>query len=307
MVPLPANIKSVQPGGGVCYSLELAWGRWRRWYLRTLRPGYVRRMAALRQGDVTGAPHEILDPRDLKYCRNLCTAHWRDEDDPFRWRGRLPFACWGLAELQIMGYPLLAATVLLALSPWWLAAVVPAVLLGLVVYFFRDPPRVVPQEPGLMVSPADGKIAEITPLDFDEFIGGPAVRIGIFLSIFNVHLNRVPCRSRVVSLRYLPGKFLNALKPESARENESMWIGLADLTAPGRKVIVRQITGQFARRIVCSLRPGETLERGEQFGMIKLGSRTELILPAGDDLEIVTKVGDKVAAGSTVFAKYKTK
>jgi phosphatidylserine decarboxylase len=102
-------------------------------------------MAALREGDVTGAPHEILDPRDLKYCRNLCTAHWREEDDPFDWRGRLPFARWGLAELQIMGYPLLAATIVLALSPWWPAAIVPAVLLGLVVYFFRDPPRRIPQ------------------------------------------------------------------------------------------------------------------------------------------------------------------
>ncbi|HEY1603047.1 MAG TPA: phosphatidylserine decarboxylase [Pirellulales bacterium] len=304
--PLPANITSVQPGGGVCYRLELAWGKWRRWYLRTFRSGYVRRMAATRQGETTGCPHEILDPRDLKYCRNLCTARWDEADDPFTWRGRLPFARWGLAELQILGYPLLLVTVLLAFAPtpWWPLAMGTAVLLGLVVYFFRDPTRRVPSDPGLMVSPADGKIAEITPLEFDPFIGGAAVRIGIFLSIFNVHLNRVPCGSRVLCLRYLPGKFLNALKPESARENESMWIGLEEAGPSRRRLIVRQITGQFARRIVCSLRPGETLARGQQFGMIKLGSRTELILPAAG-LEVLTQVGQRVKAGSSILAHYK--
>jgi phosphatidylserine decarboxylase len=177
-------------------------------------------------------------------------------------------------------------------------------VLALVVYFFRDPARRVPRETELMVSPADGRIAEIAPVESDPFIGGPAVRIGIFLSIFNVHLNRVPCASRVLCLRYVPGKFLNALKPESARENESMWIGLEDLGPSRRHVVVRQITGQFARRIVCSLRPGETLARGQKFGMIKLGSRTELILPAVDGLEIVAQVGQRVAAGSSVLAKY---
>ena len=106
--PLPPNITSVQPGGGKCYSIELAWGRLRRWYLKKFRPGYVARMAALRKGDVTGAPHEILDPRDLKYCSNQCTAHWLPQDDSFRWRDKLPFTRWGLAELQIMGWPLVA-------------------------------------------------------------------------------------------------------------------------------------------------------------------------------------------------------
>ncbi len=112
--PLPENFVSVQPGGGVCYRIELAWGRWRRWWLKQFRPGYVRRMAALRRGDPAGAPHEILDPRDLKYCRNRCACDWDPADDPFRWRDRLPFARWGLAELQLMGWPLLALTILLA-------------------------------------------------------------------------------------------------------------------------------------------------------------------------------------------------
>ncbi len=300
---LPDNLQSVQPGGGTCYALELAWGRLRRWYLARLRPGYVARMAGLRLGDDDGAPHPVLDPRDLKYCRNQCTADWNPGDDPFRWRERIPLARWGLAEVQLMGYPLAALTVGLGLWHWW-AAIAPGVLLALVVYFFRDPPRRVPHEPGLVVSPADGKIAEITPLAHHEFIDGPAVRIGIFLSIFNVHINRAPSRSTVVRLQYSPGLFLNALDPASALKNENLTIGLEETEAPHRRVVVRQIAGLFARRIVCNLRPGELVDRGHKFGMIKLGSRTELILRADPELEVRVAVGDKVRAGSSVLARY---
>ena len=305
--PLPGNLQSVQPGGGVCYQIELAWGRWRRWYLKTIRRGYVHRMAELRQGDAGEAPHEILDPRDLKYCRNRCTCHWSPEHDPFRYRDHLGFARWGLAELQLMGYPLLAATVLVALTSYWYAALVPAVLLALVIYFFRDPPRRVPPEPDCLVAPCDGTLAEITQLDHDDFIGGPAVRIGIFLSIFNVHINRAPSRARVIRLRYQPGLFLNALNPESAIQNENLWIGLEEEAAPHRRLIVRQIAGLIARRIVCNLRSGELVERGHKFGMIKLGSRTELIVPAEPSLRIQVKIGDKVYGGRTVLAKYDEK
>ncbi|MCC6124787.1 MAG: phosphatidylserine decarboxylase family protein [Pirellulales bacterium] len=306
--PLPENFRSVQPGGGVCYRMELAWGVWRRWRLTHFRPGYVRQMAECRRGSAEGAPHDILDPRDLKFCRNQCTCDWDAADDPFAWRERLPFARWGLAELQIMGWPLLAVTILLMVLLWptyyCALAVVPGVLLGLVIYFFRDPPRRVPEEAGLVVSPADGKIAEITRLDRDEFIGGPAVRIGIFLSIFNVHLNRAPVESRVIELRYHPGEFLNALRPESAWRNENTWIGLEEESPPHRRLVVRQISGQFARRIVCNLRPGETVSRGHKFGMIKLGSRTELILPDSEKLKIDVQVGQKVEAGATVMARW---
>ena len=155
------------------------------------RPGYVRRMAELRQRRLPGRPHEILDPRDLKYCRNLCDCSLgrRRRSVPLA-ASRSRFARWGLAELQLMGWPLLALTRGGGLVPLVSGRRCRPCLLALVVYFFRDPPRRVPQEPGLMVSPADGTIAEITRLEHDEFIGGPAVRIGIFLSIFNVHMNR---------------------------------------------------------------------------------------------------------------------
>jgi len=303
--PLPDNLGSVQPGGGFCYSLELAWGRWRRRWLRAFRPGYVRRMAERRTGSADGAPHEILDPRDLKYCRNRVECDWRPEDDPFRWRDRLPFARWGLAELQIMGWPLLALAIGLGWL-YWPLALGPAVLLGLVVYFFRDPERAIPDGPGLVVSPADGVIAEITRLDHDPFIGGPATRIGIFLSIFNVHLNRAPERARVIRLHYSPGEFLNAMNPESAIRNENLWIGLEQESPPHRRMIVRQIAGLIARRIVCQLRPGEVIERGARFGMIKLGSRTEILLPTTDDLEVLVALGQKTLGGATVVARYRS-
>ena len=303
--PLPENIRSVQPGGGKCYAIELAWGRWRRWWLKTFRGGYVRRMAELREGSADGAPHEVLDPRDLKYCSTLCTARWAPEHDPFRWRDNLPFTRWGLAELQLMGYPLAAATIALAAlccGPWRWLAIVPGVMLGLVLWFFRDPQRIVPQSPEAIVSPADGTIAEVVELDHYDFLDGPAVRIGIFLSIFNVHVNRAPRAATVVAMDYKPGEFLNAINPESAIRNEYMWIGLEDFQRPGVRMAVRQISGLIARRIVCALRPGQPLARGEKFGMIKLGSRTELVLPAGVLVDV--KVGQKVQAGSTVLARF---
>jgi phosphatidylserine decarboxylase len=179
-----------------------------------------------------------------------------------------------------------------------------AIPLGLVVYFFRDPSRHIPSGPGLVVSPADGTVSEITPLDHDSHIGGPAIRIGIFLSIFNVHINRAPLSCRILSLVYTPGPFLNALDPESARVNENMLIGCEASKPPYRRFVIRQIAGAIARRIVCDLRPGEHLQRGQKFGMIKLGSRTELVLPAEEGLSIDIKVGDRVRAGTSIVAHF---
>jgi len=307
--PLPANVRSAQPGGGICYRIELAWGRWRRWCLKRFRSGYVERMAGRRRGSTDGAPHEILDPRDLKYCRNLVDCDWDPADDPFAWRERLPFARWGLGELLLIGVPMAALCVgfiLLGALVWpWLAlgALVPAVPLGLVVWFFRDPSRQAPTEAGLYVSPADGKVVEISRIEHDEYLDGPAVRIGIFLSLFNVHINRAPCASRVIELRYHPGEFLNAQNPESSIRNENMWLGMEEETPPHRRLIVRVISGLVARRIVCPLRSGEVLARGQKFGMIKLGSRTELILPDVEGLRIETELGRRVKAGTSILAR----
>jgi phosphatidylserine decarboxylase len=155
-----------------------------------------------------------------------------------------------------------------------------------------------------LVAPADGKVVEISRLGHDEFIGGPAVRIGIFLSIFNVHLNRAPADSRVIALKYSPGEFRNALSPESALRNENTWIALEEQSPPHRRMVVRQISGAIARRIVCDLRPGQLLRRGQKFGMIKFGSRTELIVPDTNDLMIEVTLGQHIKAGATVMARY---
>lgn len=302
--PLPANIRSAQPGGGFGYELEQAWARLRRAVLRRLFPGYVARMARLRVGSTTGAPHEILDSRDLKYARPLVDCDWPADVDPYAWRRRGVLARWGWFELNLFGWPLAAATVaLVALGlPW--AAIVPAALLVFVISFFRDPPRKIPQEPGLLVSPADGRVVEITRLEHEEFVGGPAVRIGIFLSVFNVHVNRIPSASRVIRLCYEPGRFRNALSPASALDNERLTVGLEEEAAPHRRLVVRQIAGAIARRIVCELRPGEARPRGDRFGMIKFGSRTELLLPDEPGLEIRVRMGQKVKGAATVVARY---
>ncbi len=304
--PLPENIRSVQPGGGYCYRLELAWGKWRRWYLKTFRRGYVARMAAIRTGSDEGAPHQILDPRDLKYCRNLCTAHWAEADDPFRWREKIPFARWGLCELFLMSTLLIAmgAAVVWWLPGFWYLAAIPGLILAEIIYFFRDPRRTIPDDWGLVVSPADGKVVDITRLEHDPFINGPAVRIGLFLSIFNVHINRFPVAARCIRLEYSPGKYLNALNPRSAVENEALTLYLEEDELPHRRLVVRQIAGAIARRIVCEVRPGESLARGQKFGMIKLGSRTELILPDDGRLHIRTQMGQVVKAGSSVLAQF---
>jgi len=303
--PMPENIRSAQPGGGFCVRVELAWGAVRRAWLRRVRPAYVRRMAQLRWGDLDGCPFDPVDPRDLKYFRCVCEGGWAQPHDPFRWRDRLPVVRWGLVELLLFGAPLLALIVALAWLPApfsWLA-IAPAVVLGLVVYFFRNPRRRVPQEVGLVVAPADGRVVEVTPLEHDPFIGGPAWRIGIFLSIVNVHVNRAPERSRVIRLEYEPGKFLNAASPASARENENLRIYLEAEDPPHRRMIVRQISGLIARRIVCDLAPGQVVRRGETFGMIKFGSRTELTLPA-EDMQMDVQVGDIVRAGRSVVARF---
>lgn len=151
-----------------------------------------------------------------------------------------------------------------------------------------------------MVSPADGTITHVEMVDEPEFVGGRALRISIFLSIFNCHVNRMPCAATVAWLDHRPGKYWDARKRESATENESQWIGLD--TEAG-KVLVKQISGAIARRIVCPIAVGETFARGQRFGMIKFGSRTDLYVPATAGYEATVQVGDTVLCGATLIAR----
>ncbi len=235
---------------------------------------------------------------------------------------RIPITKYGLPQAAV--YPALLAVLMLvyALVFWrvfpqsmhsgaalWLAGVLPEILLlaGVVwvLLFFRDPVRTIPDDPTLLLSPADGTVSDIEPV-FETAVGdGHAIRIGIFMSIFNVHIQRMPSAVRVVSITYKPGRFLNALRGEQAGKlNESNSLLLERLHPPADRLLVRQIAGAIARRIVCQAAENQTFTAGQPFGMIKFGSRAELYVPARPNLKILVKVGDKVKAGTTPLARY---
>jgi phosphatidylserine decarboxylase len=176
------------------------------------------------------------------------------------------------------------------------ALAAPALGLLFTVSFFRDPIRKVPTEANLLVSPADGTVDEISEVQENEFLKTNCHKIGIFLSVFNVHVNRSPCEGTVRAVQYKPGKFLDARDPRSTTENESNSIRIGD-------VLVKQIAGLIARRIVCEAKPEDTLLRGQKFGMIKFGSRTELYIPKDQVAEISIKLKDKVKGGKTILAR----
>jgi phosphatidylserine decarboxylase len=190
----------------------------------------------------------------------------------------------------------------LAVWQYWPAAVLPLVIWVWVLAFFRDPRRVALFARGELCAPADGTVTEITRLEHHEVIGGPAIRIGIFLSIFDVHANRSPCRGRVRSIMYSEGRYLDARHPDSGRLNESNTVLIDPGPPVAGPIIIRQVAGKVARRIVCHAREGDDLMIGQRFGMIKFGSRTELILPDRAETVVKAWVGQHVCAGITVLA-----
>lgn len=163
------------------------------------------------------------------------------------------------------------------------------------VNFFRDPERTIPQKENVVVSPADGKVVEITE-DTDPLLEGPHKRISIFLNVFNVHVNRVPVGGRIAAVRYNKGRFLNAASHKASAENEQC----ALLIDTGKnKVLVKQIAGLIARRIVCWAKEGDTYELGQRYGLIRFGSRADIFLPLNSRIEI--QVGDHVSGGSSII------
>ena len=169
-------------------------------------------------------------------------------------------------------------------------AAVMAVLAALVVWFYRDPDRTAPEGDGLFVSPADGRVVEIS--EAEHPFTGPSVKVGIFMNVLSVHVNRAPCMGRVDYLEYVPGRKIAAFAPKASEVNERNIVGLSTPYGP---VLMVQIAGLLARRIVCRLRRGEVLEAGQRYGMIRLGSRVDIYLPK--DVRLTIKHGDKVRAG----------
>ena len=230
---------------------------------------------------------------------------------------KIPLTKYGLPQVVVFPAAVLTAMIVVpvgtvAVLPGWAVVSVEAVLAAALIWilmFFRDPARRCPEEPNLLLAPADGRITDIESVEENDFIAGPALRIGIFLSIFNVHINRAPCKARVETVTYRQGKYINAMNPQSGHINESNNLGLVRTDCPQDRLVVRQISGAIARRIVCATAEGRELAGGEKFGMIKFGSRTELYVPVSSrdtqyEIKCLIRIGDKVKAGLTPLVKY---
>jgi phosphatidylserine decarboxylase len=193
------------------------------------------------------------------------------------------------------GFVLVAAGILLGwlTRPVW--AVIPFLLAFFFLWFFRDPERVIPSDPGAVVSPGDGKVTEVATVSVGN---GKQLRISIFLNVFNVHVNRSPISGIIREIRYQRGKYLNAMNVISAEQNEQNIVTLEG--DDGQRVVFKQIAGLLARRIVFDPKVGEHLERGQRVGLIKFGSRVDVVLDASARPNV--KVGDHVAGGSSVLA-----
>lgn len=225
---------------------------------------------------------------------------------------RIPLAKYGWPQVVIFPTVVLALMVICplvgkVLLPLWAIVSIEVLLTCFCIWilmFFRDPYRSPPSNENLLLAPADGRITNIDTVQEDNFIGGTALRIGIFLSIFNTHINRAPCNAKIEKITYKKGKYKNAANPQSGRVNESNELGLIRTNGPKDRLIVRQISGSIARRIVCEVSEGQVLTGGEKFGMIKFGSRTELYVPHRENVKCLVQIGDKVKAGLTTLVRY---
>ena len=219
---------------------------------------------------------------------------------------------YGRRELALAGLAATAAIVAVVLAAWrwhWaiLAALaLPLALWGFVLWFFRDPDRTPPTGEGIFVSPADGRVTDITPLGAESPLGAEGVKIGIFMSVVSVHVNRCPEAGRVVSVEHRKGAFLDARDPSATERNESATVTLVT-SHEGRehRWMVRQVAGFIARRIVTDVSEGRQLARGERIGMIKFGSRMELLVGRELADEVLVRVGQRVLAGETPLAARK--
>ncbi|MDX9872572.1 MAG: phosphatidylserine decarboxylase family protein [Clostridia bacterium] len=181
--------------------------------------------------------------------------------------------------------------------------ILPVLFIIFVLYFFRNPKRVYTGSREEIISPADGVIQFVEEVAEERYLHAPAIKVSIFLSVFDVHINRAPLDGAVEYLEYVKGKFLPAFKGHASELNERNYLGLRSIHDARHTVLVAQITGFIARRIVCWTKTGEVLSRGERFGMIKFGSCVEIYLPKGT--EILVHSGQKVRGGETVIGRFK--
>jgi phosphatidylserine decarboxylase len=215
----------------------------------------------------------------------------------------LRFTRHGFREMLIGVVVFVIVCIGLGFTGWWWVAILFVPVLIFLFAFFRDPERHVSAQQHAMVSPADGKVSDITEVEHDELLGGPAIRIGIVLSVFNVHVNRSPCDGKVLSIAYTKGKFINAMKHnEASTDNESNTVVIGEATSGKPIAVVKQIVGLIARRIIFTAEKGEQLHRGQRIGMIKFGSRTELSIPKWLAPQVKVQIGDTVRGAADVIA-----
>ena len=193
---------------------------------------------------------------------------------------------------------LATVTALCYMSSFRTVSALPLFMFIFTAYFFRNPKRRIPRSQKSILSPADGVVLSISTVQEDRFLGGPAVKVSIFLSILNVHVNRSPVTGEVKYVEYIPGKFFPAFKSHASEINERNYVGIQ---CEGYRVMVCQITGFIARRIVCYKKAGDFMDQGQLFGMIKFGSCTEIYMPHG--VEIMVDPGDRVKGGMTVVGR----
>ena len=197
-------------------------------------------------------------------------------------------------EGYYFGLPPLALGALAFVLRWTIAGAILVFLAAFIFYFFRDPERFIPTDPAAVVSPADGRVVVVTD---EENVGRPGKRISIFLAIWNVHVNRSPAAGTITSLKYSPGKFSAAMRECASADNEQ---NVISLSTDAGDLAFKQIAGLIARRVVCWKKAGDRVARGERIGLVRFGSRADLWLPR--DSELLVKVGDHVAGGSSVVA-----
>jgi len=207
--------------------------------------------------------------------------------------------------IALEGIPVAVAAISIAAVFWVLgwhkAAAVATALSVFVLWFFRNPERVTPTLPRQVIAPADGKVVFVGEVEETRYINGRALKVSIFMNVFNVHVNRMPEAGTIKEVRYNPGKYLNASFDKASMDNEQN--ALIMNTEDGREICFVQIAGLVARRIVCWVKPGDTLKRGERFGLIMFGSRVDVYMPEGSDPKVA--VGDKTVAGETVIGELK--
>jgi phosphatidylserine decarboxylase len=183
---------------------------------------------------------------------------------------------------------------------WWVAAALWLPVAIWLFVFFRDPVRTGPRGPDVIIAPADGRVVSIIPIHEPDVIGGPAIRISIFMNVFNVHVNRYPVDGTITFRRYRPGRFVNAADEKAALENEQSDVGITTAHGP---ILTRQIAGLIARRIITDHAQGTVVRQGERMGLIRFGSRVDVFVPVG--VQVNVKEGDMTVAGQSVIAQWK--